>query len=279
MSWSSAAARVAISTLLLVGCTTDVNTNAPFGTSGSQMTSISAGDSGDSGDDATAGDDVDTNAATSDATTSGATSDASAGDTTSSGDPCVPSPCDPGEVCVDGNCMVSNAPAAGDVIFTELMPNPAAVTDAEGEWIELLNVGDSAVDIEGCVLVDDGAGPESDTINSGGPIFIEPGARVVLAKVVGPLINGGVDDAVYAFGDAFSLTNDGGDELALECDGVTIDEVVYTTAFGFGSGVAMELAAGSLDAAANDIDANWCSATAAYGDGDLGTPGLPNTGC
>ncbi len=269
----------------LGACTTDVNTDAPFGTTGpAMMTGISASGAGSSSDTGTvtadAGSDAtpdDTTAGDSDPDTGTATGPGS-GDTTD-GDPCVPNPCDPGEACVDGECMASNLPGPGDLVFTELMPNPAAVTDAEGEWIEMTNVSAAPVDIEGCELVDDGNGPESDIINSGGPILVAPGATVLLAKVVDPAINGGVSGVVYEFGDAFSLTNDGGDELELQCGGTTIDRLVYTTMFGFGSGIAMQLDPGSQDATANDDAANWCAATAVYGDGDLGTPGAVNGGC
>lgn len=278
--------RVSASLLLLaVACTQDVNTSSPFGTtepammtgvsaSGPSSTSGTGMGSDDPGSNSTPAEDTMSEDTGPGATTTGP----STGDTTA-GDPCVPNPCGPGEACVDGDCVPSNFPGPGDVVFTELMPNPAAVTDAEGEWIELTNVSAAAVDIEGCELVDDGNGPESDIIDSGAPIMLAPGQRVVLAKVADPAINGGVEGVVYDFGASFSLTNDGGDELELQCGGTTIDALVYDFMFGYGSGIAMQLDPGSQDATANDDPTNWCAATSMYGSGDLGTPGTPNGGC
>ena len=275
------ATRASASILVLLGaCTTDVNTDAPFGTTEPvMMTGISAS-GGSSGDTGAATGDAGSDSMPGGDTTAADTTDPTAtgpgtGDTTD-GDPCIPNPCGPGEACVDGDCLPSNHPGPGDLVFTELMPNPAAVTDAEGEWIEMTNV---PVDIEGCELVDDGNGPDSEVINSGGPLMVAPGDTALLAKVIDPAINGRVNGVAYEFGDAFSLTNDGGDELELQCSGTTVDRLVYTTMFGFGSGIAMQLDPGSQDATANDDAANWCSATMVYGDGDMGTPGTPNGGC
>ena len=41
---------------------------------------------------------------------------------------------------------------AGNVIFNEVMNDPVALPDAEGEWIELLNPSDAPFDLEGCSL-------------------------------------------------------------------------------------------------------------------------------
>ncbi|MCA9710449.1 MAG: lamin tail domain-containing protein, partial [Myxococcales bacterium] len=196
------------------------------------------------------------------------------GDTTAGA--CNP-PCDPlTTVCEAGQCVPPGPPSAGQVVITELMPNPAIATDDDGEWIELANVGTEPVDLEGCVLYDDAS--DEDVVNTGAPLVVPPGDRAVFAKVADVALNGGVPGVVYAFGTSYTLAN-AGDEVRLECDGAVIDRVVYLDTWPFADGVAMQLSAASLDATANDDSASWCMATTAYGSGDLGTPGQANAGC
>lgn len=211
---------------------------------------------------------------------SGSDDDTSPGSSTAPGDTgdegCNPA-CDPqAEVCEAGQCVPPGPPLPGQVAITELMPNPTAVTDDDGEWIELTNVGTEPVDLEGCVLYD-GASDE-DVVNTGAPVVVAPGGTVVLAKVADPTINGGLPGVAYAFGTSYSLVNTG-DEVRLECAGAVVDVVVYLDTWPFDEGVAMQLGSASLDATANDALGSWCLATSAYGLGDIGTPGQANAGC
>jgi hypothetical protein len=179
-------------------------------------------------------------------------------------------------VCEAGQCVPPGPPLVGEVVLTELMPNPALSTDDDGEWLELMNVGTTPVDLEGCVLYDDAS--DEDVIDTGAPIVVPPGGLVVLAKVAEMGLNGGVPGVAYAFGTSYTLANTG-DEVRLECGGAVIDQVVYLDSWPFADGVAMQLSSASLDATANDAAGSWCAATAAYGLGDLGTPGQVNAGC
>ncbi len=43
--------------------------------------------------------------------------------------------------------MLAAAPASSDLIITEIMQNPSAVEDANGEWFEIYNSGSSPVDM------------------------------------------------------------------------------------------------------------------------------------
>lgn len=256
--------------LVAVACTAQVDDD-PFSTIGMSGATAPGTDADTSGGSDTGGDDG------SDTTADDGGSTAADG---SSGEPtdgeCMPA-CDPAtEVCVAGQCVAPGPPAAGELVFSELMPNPDLTTDDDGEWIELTNVGPGPVDVEGCVLYDTAS--DEDVIDSGAPIVVPPGGTVVLAKTVDPALNGGITGVAYGFGTSYTLTNTG-DEVQLVCGGVTIDEVAFDDTWPFDAGVAMQLDPASLDAAANDVVASWCAATTAYGVGDLGTPGQANPGC
>lgn len=256
-------------------CTAAVDDDDPFATVGNASGSASGGP-GSTG--AGPADDGSTGAAStgSSGSVDGSTgSDGSIGADTSTG-ACDP-PCDPlVAACEAGQCVAPGPPGPGQVVIAELMPNPALVTDDVGEWIELVNVGDEPVDLEGCVLYGDVS--EEDVIDTGAPVVVPPGGLAVLGKVADAAQNGGVPGVAYAFGTSYSLTNTG-DRVQLDCAGATVDEVDYADTWPFDAGVALQLSIASLDAAANDLPDAWCMATAAYGLGDLGTPGQPNAGC
>ena len=110
------------------------------------------------------------------------------------------------------------------VVITEFMPNPAAVTDANGEWLELFNAGDVAVDLAGWQLEDDGT--NSHTIQ--GPLVIEPGQYLVLGNNDESATNGGVTVA-YKYS-AYVLANSEDEIVLLDGAGHEVDRVAYTAA-------------------------------------------------
>jgi hypothetical protein len=63
--------------------------------------------------------------------------------------------------------------------------------------------------------------------------------------------------------------------------GVALDEVVWAppSPWPGEGGASMSLSSDAADVASNDEGWRWCPATAAYGAGDLGTPGAPNPLC
>lgn len=267
-------ARALGASLACAACTTTVPDGNPFGMGdGSTAATTEASESGSEPSSASDGGSSggDSSGTVEDTSSSGASTDSD-----TSVQDCNP-PCDPlVAVCEAGQCAAPAHPEPGQVVFTELMPNPSLITDDLGEWIELANVGTEPVDLEGCVLYGDV--DDEDVVDTGAPIIVPPGGLVVLGKVVDPAQNGGVAGVVYGFGTAYSLTNTG-DRVELACGGATIDEVVYLDTWPFTAGAAMQLSSAALDAVANDAQGSWCTATAAYGVGELGTPGQANGGC
>ncbi len=111
----------------------------------------------------------------------------------------------------------------GDIIITEIMMDPNAVGDNDGEYFEIFNTTVSAIDIDGWTISDDDS--ESHTINNGGPLMVPAGGFLVLGESIVTTTNGGVPVA-YAYS-AISLANSG-DEIILQTSGsVEIDRVEY----------------------------------------------------
>jgi hypothetical protein len=176
--------------------------------------------------------------------------------------------------CLDGDTerdVIS--PTVGQLVITEIMPDPSAVTDANGEWFELLATGD--FDLNGVSFGHAPGDPDS-TLEPAGPCLeVGAGQRVVIAKSIDPLVNGDLPQADYSSG-SLSLANAGG-TLVVEIGATLIDQAGYA---GATSGHAWTLDAALETAEANDLAENFCVASDLIGDGpDFGTPGTTGPSC
>jgi len=168
-------------------------------------------------------------------------------------------------------------PDPGDLVLSEFLARPSAVSDVAGEWVELYNAAAYPIDLTGFELHDD----SNDTHIINAPLILPPGAYVVLARNVDYGSNGGV---VAAYEYSNFVLDDGSDEIVLSFDGIEIDRFEYDTALytsGDGYALAWNIDNGLPDAAANDAATAWCPAGSNYSGplSDFGTPGGANDGC
>ena len=153
----------------------------------------------------------------------------------------------------------------GDLLISEVMANPSAVSDTNGEWFELFNASANSIDINGLIISDNGN--NSHQINSGTGLLIAPGAYLVLGRN-GNIANNGGYTADYVYSN-FTLGNTL-DQIVLSDD---TDEVVRLNYSGqpFGvSGISTEL----INQLINPDESSYLSSqNNQYGLGDIGTPG------
>jgi beta-lactamase superfamily II metal-dependent hydrolase len=158
---------------------------------------------------------------------------------------------------------------AGQVVINEVMADPNAVIDTDGEWFEVTNRGTSAVNIQGWTIA--GNNDTNHTIT--GSVTIPARGYVVLARNGSSGLNGGVV-ASYAYG-TMTMANTA-DWIALrDGSGASVDSVSWSTAMPAGS------SRGVTDPDADNLDAkgpNWHTSAVSYGSGDKGTPGAQNDG-
>jgi len=194
----------------------------------------------------------------------------------------IPDDCDIAEgtsMDVNGNGIPDECemPTVDGLVITEIMNNPSAVSDALGEWFEITNVSDVAIDLMGLTVRDDG----SDSFTVDVSVIVMPGDHVVFGNNADMATNGGVE-VDYEYGGQMALAN-GDDEIEIvDVDGITVlDRVAYDGGpmFPDPNGASMNLDPDATDAVSNDDGANWCEAVTPYGDGDLGTPGAMNDFC
>ena len=172
----------------------------------------------------------------------------------------------PSNICDPVGC-----PNVGDIIITEIMQNPNAVNDTDGEWFEVFNTTGSPIDMQGWTISD--AGTDSHTIGSS---LVVPAGGYAVLGINGDLgTNGGVTvDYVYS---SFTLSNSD-DEVILTCSSTIIDMVAYDGGPNFPdpAGSSMQLSTTAMNSTDNDLGSNWGEGTATYGSGDIGTPGAMN---
>lgn len=101
------------------------------------------------------------------------------------------SPGQPNPWCADGSAWVrwpegtgagapTRTPLVGDLVISELMIDPVATADAQGEWIELTSLVLDFLDLSGAVVSDLGRNtftlPEGTLIHPGGTLLLSRGA-------------------------------------------------------------------------------------------------------
>ena len=160
------------------------------------------------------------------------------------------------------------------IIISEMMINPDAVDDANGEWFEIYNAGTETVNIDGWTISDDGS--DSHTIDNGGTLNIAAGAFLVLGNDTSSSTNGDYD-CDYQYGN-FSLAN-GGDEIIIKDGSTLIDSVGYDdgTNWPISAGASTVFVGESEDD--NSLYGNWGVATQRQNRyrGDTGDKGSPGT--
>ena len=162
--------------------------------------------------------------------------------------------------------------APSEVIITEIMQNPASVSDANGEWFEVYNSGSSNIDINGWIISDNG----SDYHLIDDEIIIFSSQYFVFGRNADIATNGGVNvDYEYS---SFTLGNSDDEIIIFSSDGLTeIDRVEYDGSPNWPdpTGASMTLTDLGSD---NNSGENWQTSETVFGQGDFGTPGQPNFG-
>jgi len=169
-------------------------------------------------------------------------------------------------------------PGPGDLVITEVMPSPAAVADADGEWFEVRVMRD--VDLNGIGLDRAGDAAMPDVIEAPDCVHVAAGAYVVFARSADPLTNGGLaPQGTFGFSLLAGTQAMPGDVRILN-GGTVVDAVRWTSSR---DGRSLSLDPDFGNDTANDDAANFCDGTTQYSPAgttaDYGTPGLPNGQC
>lgn len=178
--------------------------------------------------------------------------------------------------CDDGGAIRRIVtPAAGQLVISEILANPANVataTDAQREWFEVANTGAAAFDLNELVVGRIGAAGTA--VRSARCITVEAGGFAVFARSADPAKNGMLPAVDATFG--FGLVDTSGD-IQISAGTAVLDAVRWTSVV---SGVSRQLDPAHLTTTDNDDAARFCAGTVPYGDlTNLGSPGAANPPC
>lgn len=152
-----------------------------------------------------------------------------------------------------------------DLLISEIMIDPAKVSDQRGEWFELYNPTPDSFNLRDLWIGDD----DRDRHRIETDLLILPLHFLVLARNGARDLNGGFD-ADYVYAD-FSLSN-AGDEIVISDGDVELIRLEYGRGFSQ-SGHSSELLSSTMSVENYRVTPQSID----YGLGDSGSPGLPGS--
>jgi hypothetical protein len=171
-----------------------------------------------------------------------------------------------------------NAPVSyGELLITEIMYDPAALSDTEGEWFEIYNNSDHTINLQNLILERDGTNMHTITDS----IELPPAAFFVFERT--DLASAATN--YYVYGSDILLPNTGG-ILSIYNEGTETEPgaMIFTlnygeTDFPGGTGASISLDPNMTNAADAANGTSWCISTSVFSTGDSGTPGVANDSC
>ncbi|MCF7823034.1 MAG: endonuclease [Candidatus Marinimicrobia bacterium] len=155
------------------------------------------------------------------------------------------------------------------IVINEIMNNPSAVADADGEWFELYNSGDTSVNLQNWTIRD----TDNDSFIIDQPLTISPHDYLVFGNNQNVETNGGAE-IDYTFS-SFYLSNSGDELLLINERGQVVDSVAWDGGPQFPDldGASMALNEPEEN---NSLGENWKASSLPFGLGDFGSPGGSN---
>jgi hypothetical protein len=165
----------------------------------------------------------------------------------------------------------------GDLLITEIMADPASLSDTQGEWFEIYNNTNHTIDLHHLVIRKNNT--EQHIINSS--VLLPSHEFYVLA-----CSDNAVAGIKYIYSTSISLNNAGA-SLSIYNYGSDGSDGSIICSINYGAEEFPNVASGaSLSLSPlhmNYTDAlsgnSWCLSASEYGTGDLGTPGVQNDAC
>ena len=162
-----------------------------------------------------------------------------------------------------------------NIVINEIMQNPSAVTDSDGEWFELYNAGEDTVDISGWVFKD--TGNDYLFLDVDCCLDIAPNEYFLMISNGDSVLNSGISNYDFIYErESFNLGNGDDEIIMIDSYGREIDRVEYDggTNFPDPDGKSMEL---NFYNENNNIGSNWTESENLLPSGDYGTPGYENS--
>jgi len=173
----------------------------------------------------------------------------------------------------DGSARVLREPAAGDLVITEIMPDPSGA-DVNREWFEIYVAADHSLDLNRLRFEVTNATPTTYTwtLDSRDCLVVSPGQYIIVAGQ-GAAVDGVSATASVAGAALFNSAS----TLTLLLGDTSIDTAPYANP---SSGVSRSLSPTVLTTTGNDDINAWCPAPSIHPPyADRGSPGAANDLC
>ncbi len=181
------------------------------------------------------------------------------------------------EINDDSGVQDNSGIGYGKLLITEIMFDPAALSDSEGEWFEIYNNSDKTINLQNLVITRD----ETNKHTILDFIELQPGDYYVLSRTA----NATDAPNSYVYGTSVLMPNNGAilgiynEDKDMQA-GTLIFSVNYgADYFPSPSGASIILNPDKMNAADAISGTSWCISSSAYNTGDLGTPGKMNDLC
>ena len=180
------------------------------------------------------------------------------------------------EITDISNTWQNGAIGFGELLISEIMSNPSALSDTEGEWFEIYNNSDRDINLQNLILGRDDVNRHTITDS----IDLSPGSYIVFERTDLATGAGG-----YTYGSGILLSNTGA-VLAIFNEGTETEPGALIFSVDYGgtdfpnvSGASISLSPDLINAADAVMGTSWCLSVSVYSTGDLGTPGAVNDSC
>ena len=181
------------------------------------------------------------------------------------------------EITDEPDIPLSGPIGYGELLITEIMYDPSALSDTDGEWFEIYNNSDDTINLHNLVLGRDDTNRHLITDS----IELSPATYFVLIRT--ELATDATNS--YMYGSDLTLSNTGA-VLSIFNEGTETDPGALIFSVNYGSenfpdnsGASISLSPNLINAADAILGTSWCTSTSVFSTGDLGTPGLINDVC
>ena len=174
------------------------------------------------------------------------------------------------------SAVIASRLPSPDGRMPEIMPNPSALSDTEGEWFEIYNNSDRVINLQNLILGRNDVNRHTITDS----IDLSPGSYMVFERT-----ELATDASGYTYGSGILLSNTGA-VLSIFNEGTETEPGALIFSVDYGgtdfpnvSGASISLSPERINAADAVMGTSWCSSISVYSTGDLGTPGAVNDSC
>lgn len=168
-------------------------------------------------------------------------------------------------ICVYNGPQIVNE---GDLIITEVMADPNAISDSAGEWVEIYNTTDHEINLSTLNFVK----ATTKKPITGENLKVAANSYFVVAITDQSKVP---FNALCAFG---TMLSNSGSTISIEINQTKIDEITYPAT---SAGKSYQLNVTKYNHVDNNDAANWCVGSTAISaeNADKGTPGSANSSC